>query len=48
METETDRPTNLNNMFVNQNQKDLRDRRIHEQLKKDLIEHIWNKFGDDY
>ena len=48
VETETDRPTNLNNMFVNQNQKDLRDRRIHEQLKKDLIEHIWNKFGDDY
>ena len=46
VETETDRPTNLNNMFVNQNQKDLRDRRIHEQLKKDLIEHIWNKFGD--
>ncbi|XP_048637105.1 uncharacterized protein LOC125609617 [Brassica napus] len=40
VETETDRPTNLNNMFVNQNQKDLRDRRIHEQLKKDLIEHI--------
>ncbi|XP_048591394.1 uncharacterized protein LOC125576088 [Brassica napus] len=34
VETETDRPTNLNNMFVNQNQKDLRDRRIHEQLKK--------------
>ena len=48
VETETDRPTNLNNMFVNQNQKDLRDRRIHEQLKKDLIEHIWNKFGDEY
>uniref|UniRef100_A0A0D3BVT6 DDE Tnp4 domain-containing protein n=1 Tax=Brassica oleracea var. oleracea TaxID=109376 RepID=A0A0D3BVT6_BRAOL len=47
VETETDRPTNLNNIFVNQNQKDLRDRRIHEQLKKDLIEHIWNKFGDE-
>ncbi|XP_033140578.1 putative nuclease HARBI1 isoform X1 [Brassica rapa] len=47
VETETDRPTNLNNIFVNQNQKDLRDRRIHEQLKKDLVEHIWNKFGDE-
>uniref|UniRef100_A0A0D3B0J8 Myb-like domain-containing protein n=1 Tax=Brassica oleracea var. oleracea TaxID=109376 RepID=A0A0D3B0J8_BRAOL len=34
VETETDRPTNLNNIFVNQNQKDLRDRRRHDHLKK--------------
>lgn len=47
VETQTDMPTNLHNIFVNQNEKELRDRRIHEPLKKDLIEHIWNKFGDE-
>ena len=44
-EVETERPTNLNNMFPNQN--DLRDRQIHERLKNDLIENIWNKFGEE-
>ncbi|XP_018466855.1 uncharacterized protein LOC108838411 [Raphanus sativus] len=47
VETETDMPTNLNNMFSDQNQKELRDAHIHEQLKKDLVKHIWNKFGHD-
>ncbi|XP_056843307.1 uncharacterized protein LOC108808770 [Raphanus sativus] len=45
VETETDMPTNLNNMFSDQNQKELRDAHIHEQLKKYLVKHIWNKFG---
>uniref|UniRef100_A0A0D3C2H6 Myb-like domain-containing protein n=1 Tax=Brassica oleracea var. oleracea TaxID=109376 RepID=A0A0D3C2H6_BRAOL len=40
-----ERPTNLNNMFSNRN--DLRDRYMHERLKNDLIENIWNKFGDE-
>uniref|UniRef100_A0A0D3D021 DDE Tnp4 domain-containing protein n=1 Tax=Brassica oleracea var. oleracea TaxID=109376 RepID=A0A0D3D021_BRAOL len=44
-EVETERPTNLNNMFPNRN--DLRDRHMHERLKNDLIENIWNKFGDE-
>lgn len=44
-EVETERPTNLNNMFSNRN--DLRDRHMHERLKNDLIENIWNKFGDE-
>ncbi|XP_033138173.1 uncharacterized protein LOC103844705 [Brassica rapa] len=44
-EVETERPTNLNNMFPNRN--DLRDRQIHERLKNDLIENIWNKFGEE-
>ena len=44
-EVETERPTNLNNMFPTRN--DLRDRHMHERLKNDLIENIWNKFGDE-
>ncbi|XP_033146133.1 putative nuclease HARBI1 [Brassica rapa] len=44
-EVKTERPTNLNNMFPSRN--DLRDRRMHERLKNDLIENIWNKFGDE-
>ncbi|XP_018509885.2 putative nuclease HARBI1 [Brassica rapa] len=43
---ETNRPTNLNTIFPIRN--DVRDTRIHEHLKMDLIEHIWNKFGDEY
>ena len=38
-------PTILNNIFPNRN--DLRDRQTHERLKNDLIENIWNKFGDE-
>uniref|UniRef100_A0A0D3DCP4 Myb-like domain-containing protein n=1 Tax=Brassica oleracea var. oleracea TaxID=109376 RepID=A0A0D3DCP4_BRAOL len=44
-QVETERPTNLNNMFPNRN--DLRDRHMHDQLKNDLIQIIWNKFGDE-
>ena len=44
-EVETEMPRNLNNMFPNRN--DLRDRHMHERLKNDLIENIWNKFGDE-
>ena len=44
-QVETDRPTNLNNMFGIRN--DVRDRRIHDHLKNDLIEHTWNKFADE-
>uniref|UniRef100_A0A0D3E646 DDE Tnp4 domain-containing protein n=1 Tax=Brassica oleracea var. oleracea TaxID=109376 RepID=A0A0D3E646_BRAOL len=43
---EANMPTNLNNIFPIRN--DVRDTRIHEHLKTDLIEHIWNKFGDEY
>ena len=42
---EANMPTNLNNIFPIRN--DVRDTRIHEHLKTDLIEHIWNKFGDE-
>uniref|UniRef100_A0A0D3DPJ6 Zinc finger GRF-type domain-containing protein n=1 Tax=Brassica oleracea var. oleracea TaxID=109376 RepID=A0A0D3DPJ6_BRAOL len=42
---DTDRPTNIANMLGIQN--DVREKRIHEQLKNDLIENIWNKFGDE-
>ncbi|XP_048633743.1 putative nuclease HARBI1 isoform X2 [Brassica napus] len=45
-QVETERPTNLNNMFPNRN--DLRDRNMHAQLKHDLIQNVWNKFGDEY
>uniref|UniRef100_A0A0D2ZSD2 DDE Tnp4 domain-containing protein n=1 Tax=Brassica oleracea var. oleracea TaxID=109376 RepID=A0A0D2ZSD2_BRAOL len=44
-EVETERPTNMNNLFSNRN--DFRDRHMHERLKNDLIENIWNKFGDE-
>ncbi|KAL0700865.1 hypothetical protein Bca4012_056987 [Brassica carinata] len=43
--TVSDRPTNIGNLLGIRN--DVRDRRIHEQLKNDLIEHIWNKFGNE-
>uniref|UniRef100_A0A0D3CVD7 DDE Tnp4 domain-containing protein n=1 Tax=Brassica oleracea var. oleracea TaxID=109376 RepID=A0A0D3CVD7_BRAOL len=38
-------PTHFGNMLGLQNH--VRDRRTHEALKNDLIENIWNKFGDD-
>ena len=41
----TDMPSNLGNMLGLRNH--VRDRHIHEQLKYDLIENIWNKFGND-
>ena len=44
-QVETERPTNLNNLFRVRN--DLRDRHMHERLKNDLIKNIWNKFGDE-
>ena len=44
-EVETEWPTNLNNIFPTRN--DLRDRQTHERLKTDLIQNIWNKFGEE-
>ena len=38
-------PTHFGNMLGLRNH--VRDRRTHEALKNDLIENIWNKFGDD-
>ncbi|XP_024016234.1 uncharacterized protein LOC112089716 [Eutrema salsugineum] len=40
---ETDMPSNINNLMGIRD--DVRDRRTHERLKNDLVEHIWNKFG---
>uniref|UniRef100_A0A0D2ZQ80 No apical meristem-associated C-terminal domain-containing protein n=1 Tax=Brassica oleracea var. oleracea TaxID=109376 RepID=A0A0D2ZQ80_BRAOL len=45
MSYSTDMPSNLSNMLGVRSH--VRDRRIHEQLKYDLIENIWNKFGND-
>uniref|UniRef100_A0A0D3EBT5 Myb-like domain-containing protein n=1 Tax=Brassica oleracea var. oleracea TaxID=109376 RepID=A0A0D3EBT5_BRAOL len=45
MSYSTDMPSNLGNMLGVRSH--VRDRRIHEQLKYDLIENIWNKFGND-
>lgn len=45
MSYSTDMPSNLSNMLGIWNH--VRGRRIHEQLKNDLIENIWNKFGDE-
>ena len=44
MSYSTETPTNLDNMVGIRTH--VRDRRIHEQLKNDLIENVWNKFGD--
>ncbi|XP_056860184.1 uncharacterized protein LOC130508618 [Raphanus sativus] len=42
---ETERPTNIGNCVGIRD--DVHDRRKHQKLKNDLIEHIWNKYGDD-
>ena len=39
----TDMPSNLNNIIGIRNR--VRDRTMHRQLKADLVEHIWHKFG---
>uniref|UniRef100_A0A0D3CZB4 Myb-like domain-containing protein n=1 Tax=Brassica oleracea var. oleracea TaxID=109376 RepID=A0A0D3CZB4_BRAOL len=39
----TDMPSNLGNMMAIRNQ--IRDRKINQQLKADLVENIWQKFG---
>uniref|UniRef100_A0A0D3C4B1 DDE Tnp4 domain-containing protein n=1 Tax=Brassica oleracea var. oleracea TaxID=109376 RepID=A0A0D3C4B1_BRAOL len=39
----TDMPSNLGNMMSVRNR--VRDKTIHQQLKADLVEHIWQKFG---
>ncbi|XP_024008877.1 putative nuclease HARBI1 [Eutrema salsugineum] len=39
-------PTNLTNMIGIRNE--VRDNQIHDRLKADLIEHIWNKFGHTF
>uniref|UniRef100_A0A0D3D638 Uncharacterized protein n=1 Tax=Brassica oleracea var. oleracea TaxID=109376 RepID=A0A0D3D638_BRAOL len=41
----TDIPTNIANMMGVRTR--IRDRQMHQQLKDDLIEHIWHKFGGD-
>ncbi|XP_048596481.1 uncharacterized protein LOC125578185 [Brassica napus] len=46
MSYSTEMPSNLGNMLGIRNH--LRDRRIHDQLKIDLIENVWTKFGDEY
>ena len=38
-----DIPSNLGNMMSIRNR--VRDKTIHQQLKADLVEHIWQKFG---
>uniref|UniRef100_A0A0D3C2K7 DDE Tnp4 domain-containing protein n=1 Tax=Brassica oleracea var. oleracea TaxID=109376 RepID=A0A0D3C2K7_BRAOL len=41
----TDIPSNMGNMMNVRTT--IRDRRIHERLKADLVEHLWSKFGGD-
>uniref|UniRef100_A0A0D3CJE8 DDE Tnp4 domain-containing protein n=1 Tax=Brassica oleracea var. oleracea TaxID=109376 RepID=A0A0D3CJE8_BRAOL len=41
----TDIPTNIANMMGVRTR--IRDRQMHEQLKGDLVEHVWRKFGGD-
>uniref|UniRef100_A0A0D3AKZ4 DDE Tnp4 domain-containing protein n=1 Tax=Brassica oleracea var. oleracea TaxID=109376 RepID=A0A0D3AKZ4_BRAOL len=41
----TDIPTNIANMMGVRTR--IRDRQMHQQLKADLVEHIWRKFGHD-
>ncbi|XP_033131877.1 uncharacterized protein LOC103829873 [Brassica rapa] len=41
----TDIPSNVANMMGVRTR--IRDRQMHEQLKADLVEHLWNKFGYD-
>ena len=41
----TDIPSNIANMMGVRTR--IRDRRMHEQLKADLVEHLWSKFGGD-
>ncbi|XP_006397474.2 uncharacterized protein LOC18015395 [Eutrema salsugineum] len=42
----TDRVSNIADMFVRRTS--VRDQRMHAQLKKDLVEHIWQKFRSFY
>uniref|UniRef100_A0A0D3BGR1 DDE Tnp4 domain-containing protein n=1 Tax=Brassica oleracea var. oleracea TaxID=109376 RepID=A0A0D3BGR1_BRAOL len=41
----TDMPTNIANMMGVRTR--IRDRQMHQQLKDDLVEHMWRKFGRD-
>uniref|UniRef100_A0A0D3CV48 DDE Tnp4 domain-containing protein n=1 Tax=Brassica oleracea var. oleracea TaxID=109376 RepID=A0A0D3CV48_BRAOL len=41
----TDMPTNIANMMGVRTR--IRDRQMHQQLKHDLVEHLWSKFGCD-
>ena len=41
----TDIPTNIVNMMGVRTR--IHDRQMHQQLKADLVEHIWRKFGRD-
>uniref|UniRef100_A0A0D3CTU3 DDE Tnp4 domain-containing protein n=1 Tax=Brassica oleracea var. oleracea TaxID=109376 RepID=A0A0D3CTU3_BRAOL len=41
----TEYPSNITNMMVVRTR--IRDKQMHQQLKADLVEHIWHKFGRD-
>ena len=41
----TNIPTNIANMMGVRTR--IRDRQMHEQLKADLVEHVWRRFGHD-
>ena len=41
----TDIPSNITNMMGVRTR--IRDRQMHQQLKADLVEHLWSKFGRD-
>ncbi|KAF8044680.1 hypothetical protein N665_0168s0004 [Sinapis alba] len=41
----TDIPTNIGNMMDVRTR--IRDKHMHQQLKADLVEHVWRKFGRD-
>uniref|UniRef100_A0A0D3DCY4 Uncharacterized protein n=1 Tax=Brassica oleracea var. oleracea TaxID=109376 RepID=A0A0D3DCY4_BRAOL len=41
----TDMPTNIANMMGVRTR--IRDRQMHQQLKANLVEHLWSKFGRD-
>ncbi|XP_024012322.1 putative nuclease HARBI1 [Eutrema salsugineum] len=41
----TSMPTNIANLMANRTR--IRDTEVHYQLKEDLVNHIWEKFGDD-
>jgi len=41
----TDIPTNIANMMSVRTR--IRDRQMHQQLKHDLVEHIWRKYGNN-
>ena len=45
LDFDRDIPTNIANMMGVRTR--IRDRTMHEQLKNDLVEHVWYRFGGD-